>query len=132
MRLLLLALPLTLCGCGAITDALTPAYVPETIRIYDQARYQADLAECSAAGRAYKPKPSLRGTIVETIGGATSNSSMIPISPWVPVFGAAGGAISSANDGIDFASRQHANVFRNCLKDETAHDGSAILADPRD
>lgn len=132
MRLLLLALPLVLCGCGVITDTLTPAYQPEPIRIYDAARYQADVEECRVAGMAYKPVPSLRGAIVETVNGATSNSSMIPISPLVPLYGAAGGAVSAANDAVDFASRQHANVFRHCLKDETTRDGSAILADPRD
>lgn len=132
MRLLLAALPLILVSCAPFTDALTPAYMPAPIRIADSARYQADVAECQAAGMAYQPPDSLRGAIVETVRGATANSSMIPLSPLVPVYGALGGAVGAVNDGFDLASRQHANVFRNCLIEETRRDGSAVLADPRD
>lgn len=132
MRRLALIFPFLLTGCGAIADMAAPAYEPETIRIYDQAQYQADVNECRAAGAAYKPHFSLGGAVTRTLDGASSNSSLIPLSPLVPAYGAAGGAAAAVNDGLDLASRAHANVFRNCLHDETARDRSAVIADPRD
>lgn len=131
-KLLLLALPLVLCGCGAIKDAVAPAYEPVPIRIYDQVQYDADVAECRAAGIAFKPRFSFGHVVSQTVSGATSNTSLIPVSPLVPVWGAAGGAIRSTSDGLDVMSGQHQNVFRNCLRDLTRRNGSAIVADPRD
>lgn len=130
MRLLLLALPLVLCGCGSIEDVLVTPYVPQPIHIYDQAQYNADIAQCRAASVAFKPRFSLGGAIAKTIRGATSNASLIPVSPLVPVYGAAGGAVGAASDGLDVMSAQHQNVFRNCLHDVTRRDGAAIIANP--
>lgn len=132
MRQLLLALPLLAGGCGAISDAIAPAYVAQPIKVFDQAKYQADVALCSAAGAAWKPQSSLGSAISKTIDGATSNTSLIPLSPLVPLYGAAGGAIGAAGDGLDLASRSHGNVTKNCLLEITHRDGSALLADPRD
>lgn len=130
MRQLLLALPLVLCGCGNIQDLIVTPYVPQPIHIYDQAQYDADVAECRAAGVAFQPRFSIGGALAKTVRGATSNTSLIPVSPLVPVYGAAGGAVGAASDGLDLMSAQHRNVFRNCLHDETRRDGSAIIANP--
>ncbi len=124
-------LPLLLSGCAGLTDVLAPPYMPEPIHVYDQAQYDADVAECRLAGANYKPQFHLGTVVAKTMDGATSNSSLIPVSPWVPVAGAAGSALSATTDGLDVMSGQHANVFRNCLRDETRRDRSAIVADPR-
>jgi hypothetical protein len=121
---------LFLCGCGAIADAFAPPYFPEPIRIFDQPRYDSDLAMCRAAGISYKPHLSFDRALSKTVAGAADNSSMIPVSPLVPVFGAAGGAASAAADGFDVMSRQHANVFKHCLQDALRLDGAAIIANP--
>ena len=131
MRKLMLALPFFLGGCGDLETALNPPYAPEPIHIFDAAGYQADLKECQAAGAAYKPHMSIAGVVSKTVDGATANTSLIPVSPLVPLYGAAGGAVGAASDGFDVMSGQHANVYRNCLRDETRRDHSAILADPR-
>lgn len=128
---LLLALPLFLCGCAPFTDMLAPPYVPEPIHVFDQAQYDADVAECRAAGAAYKPHFSVGTAIAKTVDGATSNTSLIPLSPLVPAYGAAGGVLGAASDGLDVMSGQHANVFRNCLRDSVRRDRSAIIADAR-
>lgn len=128
----LLALPLFVSGCADMANVLTPAYVPEPIHTYDKTQYDLDLAECMAAGKAYQPHFHFGTVIKSTIEGATSNSSLIPINPMVPVAGAAGAAVSSTADGLDVLSGQHANVFRHCLTDETSWDHSAVLANPRD
>jgi hypothetical protein len=127
---LLLALPL-LAGCAPIADVLAPPYVPVPIHIYDQAQYEADKAECAAAGVAFVPQFSFGSALSQTVDGATSNTSLIPVSPLVPAYGAAGGAIRAASDGLDVMSGQHASVYRNCLSDELRNDKSAIVADPR-
>lgn len=132
MRKLIWLLPLLLGGCATFTDALAPPYVPVAIHIYDQAQYDADAQECLLAGANWKPQFSFGSAIAKTVDGATANTSLIPISPLVPAWGAAGGALGAASDGLDLMSRQHANVFRNCLRDETRRDRSAIVADPRD
>ena len=131
MRPIIFAAALALSGCGVITNALAPDYEPVPIRVYLPSQYASDVAECSAAGKSYTPKFSLGGALAKTIDGATSNSSMIPLSPLVPAYGAAGGAAKAASDGFDVASETHANVYRNCLHDETQIDKSAVLADPR-
>lgn len=128
---LLLALPLFLCACAPLTAMLAPPYVPEPIHVYDQAAYEADVAECQAAGTAFKPRFSIGSAVARTVTGATSNTSLIPISPLVPVYGAAGGALGAASDGFDVMSGTHAFVFQNCLRDEVRRDRSAIVADPR-
>jgi len=69
--------------------------------------------------------------VARTVTGATSNTSLIPISTLVPVYGAAGGALGAASDGFDVMSGTHSAVFRNCLHDETLIDHSAVVADPR-
>jgi len=132
MRLLSLALLFCLCGCAQITDMIAPPYVPQPIHIYDQAAYESDVAECQAAGVAFKPHFSIGSAVARTVTGATSNTSLIPISPLVPVYGAAGGALGAASDGFDVMSGTHSAVFRNCLQDETRRDRSAIVADPRE
>lgn len=131
MRAIAAALPFLLCGCATLTDALAPPYVPEPIHIYDAAQYAADVKECQAAGANYRPRFSVGSALSKTVGGATANTSLIPLSPLVPVYGAAGGAVGAAADGFDVMSGAHANVFRNCLRDETRRDRSAIVADPR-
>lgn len=132
MRMLLMLLPVLLSGCAPITDMLAPPYEPVAIRIYSQAQYEADVVECRQAGTAFKPNFSLGGALAQTVKGATSNTSLIPISPLVPIYGAAGGAVGAASDGFDVMSAQHQNVFRNCLLDAVRMDKSAIVADPRD
>lgn len=129
MKTLLLALPL-LTGCTSITDMLAPPYVPVPIHIYAQAQYDADVSECKAAGVAFVPRFSLGSALSKTVDGATSNTSLIPVSPLVPVYGAAGGAIRATSDGLDVMSAQHSAVFRHCLQDEIRNDKSAIVADP--
>ena len=131
MRKLLLLLPFFLPGCAAITDLLAPAYTPQPIHIYSPAQYAADELECKTAGANFKPQASIGTLITKTVDGATSNTSLIPISPMVPFYGAAGGLAQGGSDALDVASGQHANVFRNCLHDETLIDHSAVLADPR-
>jgi hypothetical protein len=130
MRFALLTLPFLLGGCASIVDAIAPPYAPEPIKIFDQAQYDSDLEMCRAAGTAYKPRFSFGKAISKTVAGATDNSSMIPLSPLVPVFGAAGGATSAAADGFDVMSREHANVFKHCLQDSLRRDGAAIIANP--
>lgn len=131
MRKLLAALPLLLGGCASITDVMAPAYVPQPIRVYDASQYQADVAECRAAGIAYKPSFSIGTVLARSVQGATSNTSLIPVSPLVPAYGAAGAALGATSDGLDVMSGQHSAVFRNCLHDELRRDGSAVLVDPR-
>jgi hypothetical protein len=128
---LLLPLPFFLCGCDTLTGILEPPYLPEPIRIYDKVQYADDVVECQAAGVAYKPHFSIGAALNKTVNGATANTSLIPISPLVPVYGAAGGLAGAASDGFDVMSAQHNNVYRNCLRDEVRRDGSAIIADPR-
>lgn len=132
MRLLYLALPFCLSGCASLTDMLAPPYEPQAIHIFDHAQYDADILECQVAGASFKPHFSIGGAITQTVAGATSDTSLIPLSPLVPLYGAAGGAARAASDGLDLASRQHANVYRNCLADFTRLDKSAVVADPRD
>jgi hypothetical protein len=129
---LLLALPALLCGCAPLANLVNPPYVPVSIHIFDQSQYEADWVECQAAGAAYKPRFAIGTVLSRTVTGATSNTSLIPISPLVPLYGAAGGALGAASDGFDIMSAEHNNVARNCLRDFTRHDGSAIVADPRD
>jgi len=121
---------LALSGCADLTAALAPPYVPKPIHVYKPVQFAADDAECAKAGATYVPKFSIGSVATATVDGATSNSSMIPLSPWVPVAGAAGGALRSSADGLDVMSGQHANVYRNCLHDETLIDGSAVLVNP--
>lgn len=123
---LALPLPLLLCGCAS----LSPVYVPSTIHIYDTARYEADRDECLTAGKDYVSKFDFSSAFVDTVTGATSNTSMIPISPLVPVYGAAGGLARSLADGADIMSQTHFNVARHCLTDELAIDHAAIIARP--
>ena len=132
MRKPLLILPFFLGACAPITDMLAPPYSPVPIRVYDATQYASDVTECQAAGASYKPQFSLGGALTKTVDGATENTSLIPVSPLVPAYGAAGGALGAASDGLDLASRQHANVFRNCLFSELFHDHAAVVADPRD
>lgn len=131
MRKLLLLLPLLLGGCADITTALNPPYEPEVIHLYNSDAFKADDDECKAAGANYKPHFSIGKVAAAAVTGATSNTSLIPVSPLVPAYGAAGGAVGAAADGLDVMSGQHANVYRNCLHDETHWDHSAVLADPR-
>lgn len=126
------ALLVFLTGCAPVTDMLAPPYEPQPIRIFDKAQYQADVAECRIAGIAFKPQFSLGSAIAKTVGGATSNTSLIPVSPLVPVFGAAGGAVSATSDGLDVMSKQHSNVFKHCVMEITRRDGAAIVANPDD
>lgn len=122
----LLAAALLLSGCGA----LAPEYEVLPIEIYDAARYARDVDVCVAFAKAYKPRSDLRSGAGEVVSGATSNSSMIPISPFVPAYGAAGGLLRAFSDGFDVASRSHYNVAKNCLRDMTAIDRSAVVANP--
>lgn len=121
-----LPLPLLLCGCAS----LSPVYVPSPIRIYDAARYEADREECLTAGKNYVSTFDLAGTLSNTVTGATSNTSLIPINPLVPAYGAAGGLAKSLADGLDIMSQTHFNVARHCLTDELAIDHAAIIARP--
>ena len=121
---------LVLSGCADLTAVLAPPYVPKPIHVYKPAQFAADDAECAKAGVDYVPKFSLGNVATATVNGATSNTSMIPISPYVPLAGAAGGALQASADGLDVMSGQHANVYRNCLHDETLIDGSAVLVNP--
>jgi hypothetical protein len=130
MRSLLLALPLCLGGCTTLTDALAPPYVPEPIHIYDQMSFASDVIECRKAGANYKPHFSFGNVATAAIRGASSDTSLVPLSPLVPVYGAAGGAAGAAADGLDVMSGSHANVYRHCLHDETLIDHSAVLANP--
>lgn len=125
-----LAAALSFSGCAAITDALAPPYNPLPIRVYDNVQFAADITECKLAGKNWVPQFSFRSFASKTVDGATSNTSLIPIDPLIPLYGAAGGAASAASDGLDFASGQHANVYRNCLHDETLIDRSAVIANP--
>ena len=130
-RALALFVLFALGGCADLTAALAPPYVPEPIRVYKPEEYAIDDAECAKAGANYVPKFSIGSVLTATVDGGTSNSSMIPLSPWVPVAGAAGGALRASADGLDVMSGEHANVYRNCLHDETLIDGSAVLVNPR-
>lgn len=130
-KLFVLALPLLLGGCADLATALVPPYVPEPIHIFDQDQYAADVAECRTAGANYKPHFSVGAVATAAVTGATADTSLIPFSPVVPLYGAAGGAAGAAAQGLDIMSGQHSNVFRNCLRDETRRDRSAIVADPR-
>lgn len=130
-KLLALTLPLLLAGCGDLASALQPPYNPEPIHIFDQAQYQSDVDECRAAGANYKPHFSFGAVATAAVSGASANTSLIPFSPIVPVYGAAGGAAGAAAQGLDVMNGAHANVFRNCVRDETRRDRSAIVADPR-
>lgn len=130
-KLLACALPLLLAGCADLATALSPPYIPEPIHIYDPTQYAADVEECKTAGAAFKPHFSFGAVASSAVTGATGNTSLIPFSPIVPVYGAAGGAVGAAAQGLDVMNGQHANVFRNCLRDETRRDRSAIVADPR-
>lgn len=132
MRVLLLALPLLLSSCVSIADALAPPYIPEPIHVYNQAVFDADVLECRQAGANFKPRFSFGSVATAAVRGATSNTSLIPISPYVPVWGAAGGAAGATADGLDVMSGQHANVFRNCLHDATQIDHSAVLVNPKE
>lgn len=129
-RLIVLAALVYLGGCAQMADYLAPPYVPAPIHIYNSKQYAADVAECEAAGNNWTPSFSVGSAASSTVDGATSNTSLIPITPLVMAYGAAGGAAKAAADGLDVASGQHANVFRNCLHDETQIDGSAVVADP--
>ena len=117
---------LLLSGC----TVFKPDYSVVTIRVNNRAVYALDLDECKTAGMNYHPDFSVASSVSKTVSGATSNTSLIPVSPLTPVYGAAGGVLSSVNDGFDIASSQHRNVFLNCLSDETMFDHSAILAKP--
>lgn len=123
---------LCLCGCASLTDMLAPPYVPVPIHVYDKDQFGKDLDECKLAGKDWVPTFSIGALATKTVDGATSNTSLIPISPLVPLYGGAGGAASAAADGLDVMSGQHANVFRNCLHAELLHDHAAVVADPRD
>lgn len=132
MRMFLI-LPLVILGaCAPLATALNPPYMPAPIHIYDQTQYDSDNKECAQAGADWKPHFSFGAVAAKTISGATSNSSLIPISPLVPAYGAAGAALSATTSGLDVMSVEHANVYRNCLRDATRRDRSAIVADPRD
>lgn len=126
-----LALPVLLGGCADISTALNPPYVPEPIHVYSEAQYEADNRECAKAGGDYKPKFSFGTVASKAFDGATADTSLIPVTPMVMAYGAAGGAASAASDGLDIMSGQHANVYRNCLHDETQIDRSAVIANPR-
>ncbi len=133
-RLFAIALTFPLSGCAAqlagLEAVLAPPYVPVALHVYDEAQYDADNAECGKAGAKWKPTFDVGDAINSTVTGATSNTSLIPVSPLVPAYGAAGGLAKATADGLDFASSQHANVYRNCLHDETQIDRSAVVADP--
>lgn len=131
MRKMMMAIPFLLSGCASLTDMLAPPYLPEPIHVYDADQFAADVLECKTAGANYKPHVSLGSALAMTVEGATSNTSLIPISPLVPVYGAAGGALGAASDGFDVMSGQHSAVYRNCLRDEVRRDRSAIVVDPR-
>ncbi len=130
-NLLALAILPLLAGCQDVSTALVPPYIPEPIHIFDHAQYEADVAECRAAGARYKPHFSFGSVASAAVSGATSDTSLIPFNAAVPIYGAAGGAVGATANGLDIMSGQHANVFRNCLRDETRRDRSAIVADPR-
>ena len=129
MKAIILILPLFLCGCADLSAIIAPTYVPVAIHVYDAGQYAADQAECRIAGANWKPKLALGAIATKTIDGATANASLIPISPLVPVAGAAGGALG---DGLNVSSASHNNVFRHCLYDETQIDHSAVIARPED
>lgn len=130
MRSLFPAILLLVTGCASAESLLSPLYVPVPIKVFDAAAYDADVAMCAAAGLAWKPQFSLGSALGKTIDGATSNTSMIPISPLVPAYGAAGGALGAASDGLDLMSGQHNRVYKHCLTDALRLDGAAIVADP--
>lgn len=64
MRTLLLVLPVFLTGCAPMLAMLAPPYVPQPIHVYGQSAYAADLAECQAAGAAFKPQFSIGSAVV--------------------------------------------------------------------
>jgi hypothetical protein len=130
VRSLLLAFLLLGTGCAPFSDLLVAPYVPIPIKVFDVATYEADVTLCRVAGANFKPQFSFGSALAKTMDGATSNASMIPVSPLVPAYGAAGAAASALGDGLDVASGQHRAVFKNCLKDFVHRDGSAIVADP--
>lgn len=130
MRSLIPAGLLLATGCAPFSNFLTPPYVPIPIKIFDASVYAADVALCQAAGTDFKPQFSFGSALAKTVDGATANTSMIPISPLVPAYGAAGGAAGALSDGLDVMSAQHRNVYRNCLRDFVRRDGSAIVVDP--
>lgn len=117
-------------GCAPIAALVNPAYIPQPIHVYDQATYDADVAECLTAGANYKPSLSVGSVASSTFSGATSNLSLVPFSPAVPAYGALGGAAGSVSGGLDIMSRSHRNVAKNCLERMTGWDHSAIVANP--
>lgn len=117
-------------GCAPIAKIIAPPYIAQPIRVYKPDQYALDLTECMKAGDDYQPSFNSGSTATATVKGATSNSSLIPISPLVPAYGAAGALLQSLMDSLDVASGSHANVARNCLHDETMIDGSAVLVNP--
>ena len=131
MRLQILFLPFLLCGCADISTVLAPPYVPDPIHIYKPLVYEADVNECLAAGAAYNPPFSVGSLLAGTWDGGTANTSLAPLDPWTVGAGAAGGAAKVLGDDLNILSGVHAIVARNCLRDETLIDGSAVLLNDR-
>lgn len=130
MKFLAACALLVLGGCGSVSELVNPPYVPQPIRILDQVQYNADVEECLLAGNNFKPGMSLGTIATSTFTGATTNLSLVPFNAAVPAYGAIGGAANAISNGLDVMSSSHRNVAKNCLRDETLLDHSAIIANP--
>lgn len=131
MRPIALALPFFLMGCTTLQSTLNPVYVPQPIAIYDQMRYDADVALCLRAGDGYVSGVFVGSIATGTVEGATNNLSLAPINPLGPAYGALGGAVGSISRGLNIVSNNRFAVSRNCLIEITNRDRSALIADPR-
>lgn len=121
-RFLKLLPTLILLGCAS--------YTPQTIKINDEVQYNKDWLECQEGAKSYQPEFSIAGLLTDTVTGATNNLSLVPVSPFVPLYGAGGGATGSLSKSLDVMSMTRNNVARNCINEETSWDHSAVVANP--
>lgn len=121
---------LVLIGLAPFLFGCAP-YIPQTLGPPDNPiRFAQDMAWCQQMAQAWQPHPSASAVVQGGIDGAAQMFSYVVLDPSVPVAGAIGGAGNEMEKGFDVTGRSRANVLKNCLKEKTHRDQSAILADP--
>lgn len=106
-------------------------YIPQVLGAPDNpAQFAKDMAWCQQMAQAWKPQPSASAVVQGAIDGGAQTFSYIVLDAAVPLAGAVGGAGNELEKGFDVTGRSRANVLKNCLKERTHRDQSAILADP--
>ena len=122
-RIVALCLPFFLAACADLTP-------PFAIDIKDQAAYDADLKDCTAAAKAYHKSLSLGAVASGAVIGGAQNAAGAAVNPLVPAIGALGGATTAAVSGIDALGLNQQKVLNLCMDRRGERSRAYLVLEP--